>query len=174
MDWQTRDGKVMWIRDMTDSHLVNAERLLRHGRQRQFTFVMDPPGDEIPIAAADIMEDAWEMLDEETGYFYLLGDLLLRGLQDADTLCDRQLELVIKCFDTHILRWGCRDHPWGPDYPNQHSGDPDDNSLEGAEVASRDWAERQGWFQQLIGEADAREVKHAWEWDLFGVGSPRT
>ena len=169
MDWQTRDGEKMWIRDMTDSHLVNAERLLRHGRHRKFTEALPPPGDEIPIAAADIMEDAWEMLDEETGYFFLLGDLLVRDLQDADMLCDRQLELVVRNFDTHILRWGCRDHPWGPDYPNEGSGDPEDNSLEGAEVGSRSWIENQDWFRKLIAECDAREVKHAWEWDLFGA-----
>jgi hypothetical protein len=162
MDWQTREGEKMWIRDMTDSHLVNAERLLRRGRHHKFTEITPPPGDEFPIAAADYMEDAWEMLDEESHYFYLLGDLLLRGIQDADMLCDRRLELVARNFDTNILQWGCRDHPWGPYYPNEHSGEKEDNSLEGAEVASREWIERQEWFKRLIAECDARGVKHAW------------
>lgn len=154
----------MWIRDMGDRHLENAVRLLERTRQKRFDYfdASTPDYDSIPVNNCDLYEDPWEQLHSETDYFWLLGDLLVRGLRDPEELCDRQLALVTQTFVKHAPLWLGRDTQQEKPYETYQwvyeDAEYDDEEM----VVATAWLRRQRWMQSVARQCDARGTPVQW------------
>jgi len=90
LKWTTKEGKKMWIKDMSDSHILNCLKMLKKFAENEYSYAEraifsypQPHGDgaqmELERAEMQIMNSTWEDFVPEE-YYALLKEAKKRGI----------------------------------------------------------------------------------------------